>query len=46
MTRCIVDKERCVEHAIEGGGNGARLKVGPGLEPILNEVMVARKRKC
>ena len=45
MTRCIVNKERCVEHAIECGGNGARLKVGPGLEPILNEVMVARKRK-
>lgn len=45
MTRCIVDKEWCVEHAIEGSGNGARLEVGPGLEPILNEVMVTRKRK-
>ena len=45
MARCIVDKERCVEHAIERGGNGSCLKVRPDFEPILDEVMVARKRK-
>ena len=45
MARGVVNKQRRIEHAIERSSNGARLEVGPGLESILNEVMVTRKRK-
>lgn len=43
MARGVVDKQRRIEHAIERGGNGARLQIGTDLEPVLDKVMVTRE---
>ena len=45
VARRIVDKQRRIEHAIEGGGNGARFQIGTDLEPILDKVVMSRERK-